>query len=42
MAEHNGKLGEEMAVNFFGKTDILFWRPIGLSKAELIKKYTCC
>jgi putative endonuclease len=37
MAEHNelGKLGEEMAVEFLRKTDILFWRPIGLSKAEI-------
>jgi putative endonuclease len=37
MAEHNelGKLGEEMAGEFFGKTDILFWRPIDFSKAEI-------
>jgi putative endonuclease len=37
MAEHNelGKLGEEMAVEFLRKTDILFWRPIDFSKAEI-------
>jgi hypothetical protein len=34
--KHNelGKLGEEMAVEFLLKTDILFWRPIGLFKSR--------
>jgi hypothetical protein len=38
MAEHNelGKLGEEMAVEFLRKTDILFWRPIDFQKQKLI------
>jgi putative endonuclease len=37
MAEHNelGKLGEEMAVEFLRKTDILFWRQLDFSKAEI-------
>jgi hypothetical protein len=36
MAEHNelGKLREEMGSNL-RKTDILFWRPIDFSKAEI-------
>jgi hypothetical protein len=36
MAEHN-ELGswEKKWRSNFGKTDILFWRPIGLSKKEI-------
>jgi hypothetical protein len=37
MAEHNelGSWEKKWQSNFFGKTDILFWRPIDFSKAEI-------